>query len=83
MCIMSVCGKTGNHQLDNDTVCMQIMVTKYTHTDTHTHICCVSTLVAFEMTGQLAAEYLPMEMKAHMKKHKKHSTENSLKMLLY
>lgn len=51
MCIMSVCGKTGNHQLDNDTVCMQIMVTKYTHTDTHTHICCVSTLVAFEMTG--------------------------------
>lgn len=31
MCVRSVCGETVNHQLDNDTVCMQIMATRYTH----------------------------------------------------
>lgn len=36
MCVRSVCSETVNHQLDNDTVCMQIMATRYTHT----HLLC-------------------------------------------
>lgn len=74
-----MCGQTVNYQLDNGTVCMQVMVSKCTcvqmHTQTHTH-----TSVVVEVTGWIIPVYLALEIKARLEKHKK--CNNTLKMLL-
>lgn len=38
MGVRPVCGETVNHQLDNDTVCMHIVATRYTHA----HLLCAN-----------------------------------------